>query len=1052
MVAVVNSWSRTATSPSGFFIPPPAGQSLIVPVANTGNTGNWLIAICGWQTPVTFGSTVAVGDDGHNRWEPLGAPGGTTSASGVTRCSIWAAPTPGLATNVFVAPNAYCQALGCLVVEMSGLPPWLDVSGTVTAYANAATALGALALTAPLAPTLVLTAAASDLNTATVSLAAGGWTALTAVAGTNGADHTADIAITSAYQVTSGATTASFTSSAPLDLSGVCVAVLVNPPAPMVPSQTWPLTQFQAGFGSGVQTPWDQITWTDLTGRFRGMTTQHGKQYELDSIQAGTNNFTLSNNDGALTPGNSASPYYPGVTVYTPVRLLVTWPPPPAANAKTYVVTRGFMERWPQVLSGGRYQSSAAVATDVWATLTPLLRTVARAEILLDQPFAYWPLSDVAGSASAANLAPANQNPLTVVQSKYGAGAGTYSFGNTPSNLLAGDPSTTVWAQTGLTSGQVLDGYSLVYTDSGLPPISGGVTVEGWFQVALAASQPASTNGWSLIAIKNGAIPMCRVWLDQTTGNIKVTVWDKLTHASTTTIVNTNDWANQTFFHVALLLTQTTWQVIVDGGAFTGASGTCNLGTTWAFADFCGEADRLYSGNMFNGQVYGLAIFPRLLPNSRIVSHYYLGTSGLIFSSANGFGELAGARIERILADSSCLQPRTIGATVDYVQAALDIQGQAAGQNVVNMAESESGLLYVDGPGYLRYLPRRAGYNLPSLWTAGERAGSPLNTDPSFAGTLGPWTATGGTATLTQAQVYGSPYSALLTPSGVAANSYLEDAPAAVTAGGSYIASAFVWSPTGYASVTIGFDWYQAGGGFLSTSTATIAVAAGTWTPVTTTQTAPANAVTGAIRVGEASTPAVANLLYVSGYGATMMDAFQSEAPYQADITFDYDPSQVYNDITVTQYSAPQAIGGADVSTVVAITSPQSISTYGDQTLQETVYLANATAVGDLANRILNLSSVPLIRVAQMTFDPSANPALWPIVLSAEVGQVVNINRRLGGTLLEISGTFQILNVAHQVVPRQWTTRISAVTYPGTVLTADDPVRGQLSGANVLGF
>jgi len=1043
VTSVISQWTGGFSYLSGYFTPEPAGQSVDVPVSNTGDSDNWLFAVCAWQTPATFGSTVAVGDDAHNWWEPLGAPTGTSPDDGITRCSVWAAPNPSVAGNVFVSPNGYCQALIAFVFEVQGMSPWLDVPGVVTAYANDATALSGLALAAPGSQALVLSVCATDKTTATVTGPGAGWTALPAQSWSNGVDHTSDITIATSYQVTSAATAAAYTTSGTADLAGLMAAVLISPAAPFAPSQTWPHIQFQLGFGAGVQTPWDQVTWTDVTGRFRGMTTQRGKQYELDSVQAGTVNMTLSNNDAALTPENSASPYCPDVTVYTPVRVLATWPPPPAAGAKTYVVFRGFMERWPLALTSSRYQNTAGVATDVWALMTPLLNTITRAEILLDQPFAYWTMSDAAGAPYAANLAPGNMNPLQVIQSKYGIGSSTVSFGNDPSDLIIGDPSGTVWAQSGLTSGQGSDGYALVYSDSGLPSLAGGVTAEGWFQVS--NSNPAVV-GWTLIILKNTATPMFKVWVRASDGAMMVTAWDKTTHVSTNTVVNSaQSWADSTFTHVALLLTQTTWQVILDGGAFPGASGSCNLGSTWAFTDFGGEADRLFSGNMFNGQVAHLAIFPRLLPNARIVSHFYGTTAG--FGSGQ---ELAGARIERILADSGCLQPRSIGVTVDAVQGALDIQGQATGQNVTNIAESESGLLYADAAGYLCYTPRRAGYNLGSLWTAGEMAGQPFNLNPTFAGLLAPWTAYQGTITLTQAQVYGAPYSALLTPSPSVTFCEILDAPVLVTAGEEYTASAWVYSPAGWGSVQIGFDWQAAGGGYLSTSTELFPVQAGQWTYLTTTQTAPAGAVSGEIRVGEAGSPAPANILYVSQ--AAMTAAFQTEAPYQADIQFDYDPSQVYNDITLTQFGAPQEIGGADISTVTAITSPASISAYGDQTLQETIYLFSAATQGDLANWILGTSDQPYIRVSQMTFDPSANPALWPIVLSAEVGQVITVNRRLGGTLTEISGQFQILNVAHSTAPGRWTTRIMAVAYLSNVLTCDDPDRGQLSGSNVLGF
>ena len=92
MVSVVSTWAATESLPSGYSVPPPAAQSLAVPVANTGQGGNWLFALCSWRTPAPgILTTVAVGDDAHgsspgcNVWEPLGAPSGTSPLSGYMR-------------------------------------------------------------------------------------------------------------------------------------------------------------------------------------------------------------------------------------------------------------------------------------------------------------------------------------------------------------------------------------------------------------------------------------------------------------------------------------------------------------------------------------------------------------------------------------------------------------------------------------------------------------------------------------------------------------------------------------------------------------------------------------------------------------------------------------------------------------------------------------------------------------------------------------------------------------------------------------------------------
>ena len=70
--------------------------------------------------------------------------------------------------------------------------------------------------------------------------------------------------------------------------------------------------------------------WVDLTSRAQlpaGFTITRGRQSEIAEIQAGTlAGLTFDNSDGALTPGNTSSPYYPYVRRGTPIR--VTWRDP----------------------------------------------------------------------------------------------------------------------------------------------------------------------------------------------------------------------------------------------------------------------------------------------------------------------------------------------------------------------------------------------------------------------------------------------------------------------------------------------------------------------------------------------------------------------------------------------------------------------------------------------------------------------------------------------------------------------------------------------------
>ncbi|MFE4649277.1 LamG-like jellyroll fold domain-containing protein [Streptomyces sp. NPDC056707] len=83
----------------------------------------------------------------------------------------------------------------------------------------------------------------------------------------------------------------------------------------------------EAAFGSTLA---DAVStggvWTDISGRAdleSGIGITRGAENELSQTQAGTCTLTLNNEDGALTPTNPASPYYPNVIDAVPIRINV---------------------------------------------------------------------------------------------------------------------------------------------------------------------------------------------------------------------------------------------------------------------------------------------------------------------------------------------------------------------------------------------------------------------------------------------------------------------------------------------------------------------------------------------------------------------------------------------------------------------------------------------------------------------------------------------------------------------------------------------------------
>jgi hypothetical protein len=998
--------------------------------------------------------------------------------------------------------------------------------------------------------------------------------------------------LSAAWQATSGAVTASWATSSAAGMAAVTVAVTAAQPAPAGPSQGWPDVRLEAAFGAGITTPWDELTWTDLTARYRGMSGTRGKQYELDSVQAASMPFTLSNNDGALTPGNTSSAYYLGLSDWTaqnnagialsrdqaqsgPVSMLMApdgvtaspgvitgqyavpasvagwsgqaavicpqgWAPgaqvalnwynsghsfisaitgtavaltagqwayltvtagtppvgaafvalvvqasgtPPSATlfwldscyltspagavvnanpvfssgadvytplrrtetwqGRAYVTWRGFMERWPQALTSARYTQAAGTATDIYAGLTALLPTAAQGEVLNDEPWGFWPCTDAAGSPGAANLAPTGTGPLSVVTSKYGPGpSGAQAFGGaTPFTGAASG----CWTQSGLNSGStdIQHGYCLQLQVTGsAPSITDGLTIEAWHE--FTGAQP---NGRLVIwALQGSAGTIAMLWGDYDGSASGVgwylTVYDKATRAATDYRVFAFGILTLAWAHFAVTLTPVAWTVTIDGGAFgpTVASGACNLVPSWQWVTFGGSADRVSTGGSSNISLAGLALYPRVLPDPRILAHW---------SAANGAlgGDGEGSRMTRLMSYPGMLVPRRLGLGPDVIGPATDISGQSCAQAVTNIAQSGAGLLFADRCGYLAYTSRDLRWNKAVQWSIGEQAGALLNANWDFESGVSPWAGhngAGGSAgvaiSASSAFAWAGTQSMLMIPDGVTAGVGAISEKCPIPASATVTGSARLYCPAGYATgATAAINWYDASGAFISATTGSVvALPAAGWAAVTVSGTAPGGARQAALVVSFAGTPAAS----ASAYCDMAVLSQSGEVPYLGDIAFDFDPAQVYDDVTVNQASG----------ITVAVSSRTSIRQYGDLTLQETVYLSDPDVTTDLANRILADYGQPSIRVAAFTVDAAANPYAWQFVLSADVGTVVQLTRRLGGTFPVISLPFVIQSVSPSNAPGQYQVRYTATPYYLGALATNDSVRGLPNGSNSIAF
>ena len=141
-----------------------------------------------------------------------------------------------------------------------------------------------------------------------------------------------------------------------------------------------------------------------------------------------------------------------------------------------------------------------------------------------------------------------------------------------------------------------------------------------------------------------------------------------------------------------------------------------------------------------------------------------------------------------------------------------------------------------------------------------------INPNPYFETNTSGWAASGCTLARSTAQAHQGSASLLMTPTGAATAqaAFTSSGSPAVTPGRQYTFTAWVYSPNGYGAVTADIDWLDASNQNISTTLgATTAIPAGTWTKLTTTAAAPAQAAKASARVTIRNNPTASDVLHV---------------------------------------------------------------------------------------------------------------------------------------------------------------------------------------------
>lgn len=136
------------------------------------------------------------------------------------------------------------------------------------------------------------------------------------------------------------------------------------------------------------------------------------------------------------------------------------------------------------------------------------------------------------------------------------------------------------------------------------------------------------------------------------------------------------------------------------------------------------------------------------------------------------------------------------------------------------------------------------------------------------------------------------------------------------------------------------------------------------------------------------------------------------EFPYEGDILFDFDNTNIYNDVQV------ERVDGA----TVRVTDDASADTYFPSTLPQTVGIDSDAQTVDRANYLLGAYKDPHLRCERITIRPSSNAALWPQALGRKIGDRITVKKH-AGPAPDISADFFIEAVDHHVPgDGTWTT------------------------------
>lgn len=159
----------------------------------------------------------------------------------------------------------------------------------------------------------------------------------------------------------------------------------------------------------------------------------------------------------------------------------------------------------------------------------------------------------------------------------------------------------------------------------------------------------------------------------------------------------------------------------------------------------------------------------------------------------------------------------------------------------------------------------------------------------------------------------------------------------------------------------------------------------------------------------------VSQNLYATLSGSNNV-TFNENAYDGSNLLINYDQTYVLNDINVKQ------TGG----TLISVQDQKSVANYYPRTYTRTLNTLTDSDASDAAFYLLSKYKDPHARPETLTLTPARTPALWPVVLGLEIGDLIRVNKRpLGATALSIDCFVERVEHSFDAQTADWITHVT---------------------------